>query len=238
MSIVGSIDETSHPGIDSKQRADIVVAVVDDHDLVSSLLVGVLAEAGFTAFAGYHEDEGEMVVDLRQRSADVVLLDYFLGDGTAEHLIGEIKAGGAAVVMLTATEDPVTIAQCVEAGAVGHLSKGVSPDELVDAVERVVTTGELLSEEERFDLSATLRQAQSRTEAELAPFRRLTEREQQVMKAICDGRSAAQMAEAWDVSVATVRSHIRAVLVKLNVGSQLEAAAMARRVGWPERPDS
>ena len=92
----------------------------------------------------------------------------------------------------------------------------------------------MLSEDDRFELNAALRQAESRAAAELAPFTRLTDREQQTLMAICDGRSAAQMAEMWNLSVATVRSHIRAVLVKLEASSQLEAAAMARRVGWPD----
>ena len=66
-----------------------------------------------------------------------------------------------------------------------------------------------------------------------APFASLTDREEQVLLAICDGESAAGIAADWEVSVATVRSHIRAVLAKLGAGSQLEAAAMARWVGWP-----
>ena len=215
-------------------RGDVTVAVVDDHELVSRLLVGVLSSAGFQAYSGYKEDEVSLIADLTENKADIVLLDYYLGEKTAEELIKPIMTSGASVVMLTAADDLVTLAQCIDAGAVGYLSKGVSPEDLVRAIEQVLTGEDLLSGEDRFELDAALRQAQSRIEADLAPFTRLTDREQQTLSAICDGRSAAQMAEAWDVSVATVRSHIRAVLVKLDANSQLEAAAMARRVGWPE----
>lgn len=214
-------------------RGDVTIAVVDDHDLVSQLLVGVLSSAGFQVYAAYSEDPEELAETIGARNTDVVLLDYYLGDLTAEAFIEPLMARGAAVVMLTAADDLLTAAQCVEAGAVGYLSKGVSPDELVRSIEVVVTGGELLSDDDRFELTAVLRQEKSRKEAQLAPFVRLTDRERQTLLAICDGKPAAQMAEEWDVSVATVRSHIRAVLVKLEAGSQLEAAALARRVGWP-----
>ena len=49
---------------------------------------------------------------------------------------------------------------------------------------------------------------------------------------LCDGHSAAQIADESYVAVSTVRSQIRAVLMKLGVGSQLEAVAAARRGGW------
>lgn len=236
MHIVGALAEGDEDGrkVPVVARGEVTIAVVDDHELVSQLLVGVLTSAGFKAYAGYTESVDDIVADLAARETDVVLLDYYLGEQTADDYIGPIMDTGATVVMLTAADDLVTIATCVEAGAVGYLSKGVSPDDLVRSIELVITGGEMLSEDDRFELNAALRQAESRAAADLAPFTRLTDREQQTLMAICDGRSAAQMAEMWDLSVATVRSHIRAVLVKLEASSQLEAAAMARRVGWPD----
>jgi DNA-binding NarL/FixJ family response regulator len=70
------------------------------------------------------------------------------------------------------------------------------------------------------------------TETALAPFRRLTPREEEVLAALVDGEPAVAIAERDTVSEATVRSHIRSVLTKLGVGSQLQAVAQARRAGW------
>lgn len=239
MQIVASMGDeaTDAAQVPFVARGDVTIGVVDDHDLVSQLLVGVLSSAGFRAYAAYSEDPAALADTVVARGTDIVLLDYYLGEQTAEVFIEHLLDREVPVIMLTAADDVVTIAQCVEAGAVGHLSKGVSPDDLVRSVEIVVTGGELLSEDDRFELQAALRQEKSRLEARLAPFTRLTERERQTLLAICQGRSAAQMAADWDVSVATVRSHIRAVLVKLEAGSQLEAAALARRVGWPQALD-
>ncbi len=64
----------------------------------------------------------------------------------------------------------------------------------------------------------------------------LTPREQEVLRDLMDGRSAEAIARASYVSLATVRSQIRAVLQKLAVNSQLAAVAKARQAGW--RPTS
>ncbi|WP_106399937.1 helix-turn-helix transcriptional regulator [Actinocorallia populi] len=66
-------------------------------------------------------------------------------------------------------------------------------------------------------------------EEEARRFARLTRREREVMAALLEGRSAAEIAAAEHLSMPTVRSHLRAVLTKLRVTSQLAAVAMAHR---------
>jgi DNA-binding CsgD family transcriptional regulator len=66
-------------------------------------------------------------------------------------------------------------------------------------------------------------------EDEARRFARLTAREQEVLGALATGAVAGEIAEGAHVSLATVRSQIRAVLSKLGVSSQLAAVAMAHR---------
>ena len=58
----------------------------------------------------------------------------------------------------------------------------------------------------------------------------------EVLAYLMEGVPAEEIAERTFVAVATVRSHIRAVLTKLNVNSQLAAVAAARRAGWEPPP--
>jgi two-component system nitrate/nitrite response regulator NarL len=69
----------------------------------------------------------------------------------------------------------------------------------------------------------------------LAPFEQLTVREHEVLLALTLGHSAEEIAEAHYVSITTVRSHIRSILTKLGVNSQLAAVALAVRAGWTAR---
>ncbi|MCW2547600.1 MAG: response regulator containing a CheY-like receiver domain and an DNA-binding domain [Mycobacterium sp.] len=72
-----------------------------------------------------------------------------------------------------------------------------------------------------------------RAERQLAaPFEELTPRERQVLAAMMQGKSCETIADAWFVSLATVRTQIRAVLTKLEVGSQLAAVSLAFMAGW------
>ena len=77
-----------------------------------------------------------------------------------------------------------------------------------------------------------LRAARRRRREAYAPFDSLTAREAAVLADIMLGRPADVIASAHYVSLATVRSQIRAILRKLGVNTQLAAVAMAHRCGW------
>ena len=84
-------------------------------------------------------------------------------------------------------------------------------------------------------LLAVVRSQREESERRLAPFRSLTSREQAVLAALMDGKMAEVIAKEHNVSVATIRTQIRAVLQKLGVKSQLAAVALAIRAEWHAR---
>ena len=165
---------------------------------------------------------------------DVILLDLDVGGplGTSLSLIGPLHDRGAHVVMLTGITDRVQLAECVEAGAIGVISKSEPFERLIEAVREAVELGSLLSPNQRHALMAELRQQRADERRRMAAFERLSPREAQVLGALMDGRSAEQIAATWVVSIATVRSQIRSMLTKLGVNSQLSAVALARKSGW------
>ena len=67
---------------------------------------------------------------------------------------------------------------------------------------------------------------------EKEPFARLTDRERDTLQALARGRTVHEIANSWVLSEATVRTHVRSVLAKLNVPSQLAAVSLALRSGW------
>ena len=78
------------------------------------------------------------------------------------------------------------------------------------------------------DLAAHRRAAERRR----APFEALSGRERDVLRLIGEGHQAAAIAQMSYVSLATVRTQIRSILLKLDVTSQVAAAALARQNGW------
>lgn len=116
------------------------------------------------------------------------------------------------------------MAVAVDRGIVTHVLDADQPvANLVRALDRMLR--EAVAAVPRGELSERLR-ARDR-EARL--FAALTGREQGVLAELLAGRSAAEIAARERVSLATVRSHIRAVLTKLGVSSQLAATALAHR---------
>ncbi len=214
--------------------ADVAhVAIVEDHGLLAQSLAYALAGRGISALVVKDLRPAAVIETLRGCNLDLVLLDFDLGDaGVGLDLIAPIGALGFRVVMLTGETDPVTLARCVEAGAVGIISKSDPFERLIEHVTDVLDGRRILSVATREQLLSGLRNHRAHEVERTAPFERLTVRESEVLQDLIDGKNAETIATDSFVSVATVRSHIKALLAKLGVNSQLAAVAMARRSAW------
>lgn len=211
------------------------VLVVEDQQLLGQLMVQQLRKEDIAADLAPLDSLDHILTIAQQTAYTVVLLDLDLGDdlGDSIPLIAPLRDTGARVAMLTGITDRSRHAECVEAGAVGVILKNRRFDELMADLREVVARGSLLQPGERDALLAQLREQRHDREQDLAPFQRLTRREQQVLTALMEGLSAQAIAQSWVVSYETVRTQIRSVLAKLGVHSQLEAVATAQQAGWP-----
>jgi DNA-binding NarL/FixJ family response regulator len=211
------------------------VLIVDDHELLAQSLAWALRAESFDVAVVPPASREVILEAAAVHRPEVVLLDLELGErvGSALPLIAPLRQRGTLVVMLTGVTSRVRLAECLEAGAAGLLPKSAAFESLVDGVREVVELGTLVTPHRRADLLAELRAQRIERTRRLEPFQRLTKREQDVLRALIEGRSAETIATLSYVSLATVRSQIRSVLQKLSVNSQLAAVALARREGWP-----
>jgi len=203
---------------------------------MSMSLVEVLRAEHIGAAALFAGTVEALLAQLATALPDVVLLDLDLGPlGDGLELVAPIAQMGAEVVILTGSRDAIRHAACLEAGAAGIVSKDVDLDELLDAVGKAARGEPLVTAERRASALSTLRRWRAHRDRQLALFRSLTPREVEILASMRLGMSVAVMAEEFDVAPTTIRSHIRSVLVKLGVTSQLEAVAFAREAGWNPR---
>jgi DNA-binding NarL/FixJ family response regulator len=214
--------------------------IVDDHELLAGTLELALRQYGLEVHVADESLPAAGIVGLARGLAPVlVLLDLELGPrlGSGLDLVAPLVDAGARVVMVTGITDRVRLAACVEAGATGVVSKATGFSVLVDTVRRVARGSPLLSDDERRSLLDELHRHRRADRERLAPFRTLSPREQEVLVHLMAGESAETIADRTYVSLATVRSHIRSILLKLGVNSQLAAVALVRDTGWspPER---
>lgn len=211
----------------------VQVAVVDDHALVGKLVVGMLQRAGFTAAIAFRPSLEETWAAVESLSPELIILDFDLGPGQSSLELLDRAAGyEIPVAGLTASDDRIEHARFLEAGGAAVISKSCGPADLVAVVELAIAGKALMAPSDRHALLTRLRKRRAWEQRQVALFAQLTPREADTLVLIAQGSGAADIADQWQIALPTVRTHIRSILTKLGVTSQLAAAALARDTGW------
>lgn len=210
------------------------VLLVDDHALLADAVAAALRAEGLEACRADLGSREDLIARVEADPPDLVLLDLELGGaiGDGATLVRPFVRAGARVLVVSASRRRAQVGSAIEQGAVGHLTKAEPLHELVETVTAAARGEDVMPADRRQALLQDLWSARERESAAQEPFDRLTAREQQVLRELGNGKVVGAIAEEWFVSEATVRSQVRGVLTKLGVGSQLEAVALAVRVGW------
>lgn len=217
--------------IDLTGRCDVLI--VEDQALVGQFLHRALTLAGHCAELVTGPTADAIVEHCCRRRPAVVILDLDLGPvGRSVPLIPALVDTGARVLMLTGTIDPAALGECLAAGASDVLTKDAPFDEVLEHLRRVAEGTDALGVSRRHALVEEWRTKEAMDARRIAPFEALSRSEQAVLAALVDGCSLEAIAAARFVSLATVRSQVRAILTKLGVNSQLAAVAAARRADW------
>ena len=115
------------------------VAIVEDHGLLAQSLAFALTNLGAEVVVVEDLRPSSVLATLEAADLHLVLLDFDLGDaGLGLHLVRPITDLGLRVVMLTGETDPIALAACVEAGAIGIISKSEPFERLIEQVTDVV----------------------------------------------------------------------------------------------------
>lgn len=213
------------------EKADRVV-VIDDHALLAESIAMTLRQSGLDARSVSH-DVPDLVGTVLELHPDLVLLDLFLSESPEPSMaaIVSFHRDGIGVLVVTATPNAVLHARCLESGAIGVVEKSAPIERLIEAVHRGLRGQPVMPAAKLIELRKSLDDAR-RQLARPSPVDALTSKEREVLQAMMRGLSAGRMARDQQVSVVTIRTHIRNVLLKLDVHSQLEAVSMAGREGW------
>lgn len=209
--------------------------LVDDHRLLVETLQVSLTQVGFAVSVAPCGSYDEILAEAAAVRPSLVVLDLDLqGTGYGYDLIAPLRALGAQVLVLTGTVDRIELARCLEAGALGIASKANGFGSVLDQISRAAEGEQVTPITERTQLLADLAAHRRAEDKRKAPFEALSSRERDVLRQIVEGKQAAAIAKDSYVSLATVRTQIRSILLKLDVTSQVAAVALARQGGWFE----
>lgn len=200
----------------------IKVSVVEDNDRFRAGLTTMLE--GYPEFRclGAYRTAEEALVKIPETRPDVVLMDIELPKRNGIQCVRELsrRMPGLPIMMLTAYDDPEKIFESLRAGACGYLLKRTPPAEVLEAIQELHRGGSPMSTQIARRVVASLHQLAPRTATA-----GLTDREEQILSRLAKGYSNKEIASLLDVSLETVRTHLRHIYEKLHVHSRTEALA-------------
>lgn len=199
----------------------IKVMVVDDHPLMRVGVASIVnARSDMTVVAQTGSGEEAVTLFLKHKP-DVTLMDLRLPGMSGVDAIRAIRSShaGARFVVLTTYEGDADIHRALEAGAQGYVIKGMPYQTLVEALQRVHKGGRFLPP------------PVARALASRMPDSDLSAREQEVLRLLASGKSNKDIAFLLGITEATVKCHVSAILVRLDVSDRTEAVVTALQRG-------
>jgi DNA-binding NarL/FixJ family response regulator len=204
------------------------IALVEDHRIFRAGLLAELSDR--FDVVGEAGDVARAISMLKATSPDVALLDVHLPSGSGREVLDACLSGGLPTKFLAlsvsdAAEDVINI---VRGGARGYVTKGISGQELAEAIERVASGDAVFSPRlAGFVLDAFARG----TPTEPSELDALSAREREVMRFIARGYTYREVARELSLSPKTIETHVSSVLRKLQVSNRHELTSWARSHG-------
>ncbi|MFE4547189.1 response regulator [Streptomyces sp. NPDC056785] len=214
------------------------VVVADDQTVVREgivMLLGLLPGIEVVGSAGDGEEAVALVAEL---APDVVLMDLRMPrcDGVEATRRIRTEHPGTQVVVLTTYADDESLFPALRAGARGYLTKDAGGDEIVRAVESVLSGNAGLSPSVQRRLLERLSQPEPPSAAPVEPPDGLTARETEVLLLIADGLTNQEIARKLHVSTATVKTHINNLFAKTGLKDRAQAVRYAYGKGLVRPP--
>jgi DNA-binding NarL/FixJ family response regulator len=207
------------------------ILIVDDHALVRRGMSYVVKEGFPDADVSEAESAAAALVVLRAEKVDLALVDVRMPDLDGLELLRTVKAEwpDIPVIMLSTYENAPYVKRALADGASGYLLKDATPEDLSQAINVALSgSGNVLSPrviQNLFDDAEAGSQGGRRSEFSL------TQRENDILGLLAEGRSNREIAQALYLSEKTVKAHLAAIFRKLGVTNRTQAAMAAVSMG-------
>lgn len=225
----------------STRRFSMKILIVDDHPLIREGLANVLRELDKDLTVVEAETAEEAVVALqREQDVSLLLLDLVLPGSDGLSLLHHVRSGWPEVpiVVLSASDNPQTVREAIDSGAMGFITKR-SPTAVLVGALRLVLAGAVYIPPQALAAdetpaspahSAPLTALGPKVSPSIADLG-LTERQAEVLAHLVQGKPNKVICRELGLAEGTVKTHITAILRTLNVSSRTQAVFALSRLG-------
>jgi len=209
--------------------------IADDHPLFRGALreaVQGLQQHRDISEAGAFDELSALLS--RDPDVDLILLDLSMPGvrGFSGLIYLRAEYPGIPIVVVSANDDPAVIRRCMDFGASGFIPKTLGNEAMREAISRVLAGGIWTPPDVSLQPSAD-----AETAAMVAKLGSLTPQQLRVLMMLSEGMLNKQIAYELNVSEATVKAHVSAILLKLGVDSRTQAVIAASKIEmgqWPQ----
>jgi DNA-binding NarL/FixJ family response regulator len=212
----------------------IKILLSDDHNLFREGLAGILNSQPDMQVVGQANDGLEAILMAEELKPDLILMDIQMPGCDGLEATRKIKKDSSeiVVIMLTVRDEDEKLFEAIKCGAQGYLLKSIRSREMLNMVRNAMKGEAAISPRlagrmlEEFRRMSNILPAHSDDD-----IVDLTLREQEVLSLAASGAADKEIASSLNISLATVKTHMRNILAKLQVNSRREAAREAKRRG-------
>lgn len=202
------------------------VLLVDDHAVVRRGMQQIIAEEADQWITGEAPNAAEALLKLQSERWDAAVLDLTMPDKNGLDLLLEIKQQypGLPCLLLSMHPEDQFALRALKLGASGYLTKESAPQELLNALKKIVRGGRYISQSLAEKLAFP--EENNRPQPEL-----LSEREYQVLKMLASGKTSTEIANLLALSVKTISTYRARILMKMKMRNNAELTYYAVQNG-------
>ena len=209
-------------------KGTVSIIIADDHPVVRAGLRQILAESGEIRQIAEASDGQDLLEKLKKTRYDIILLDITMPGRNELEILKELRIlyPSTPVLVLSVHPEEQYALRVIRSGAAGYLTKETAPENLLEAIRRILGGKKYITPEIAEILAASLD-----GKGDLAPHLRLSDREFETLRMIAQGKSLTEIAGEMFLNVKTISTYRRRILDKMNMKSTAELVNYAVKNG-------
>jgi len=210
----------------------INVAIVDDHPMVLAGLQQLLDSFGYINVCDTYDCGGDLLIGLKKRQPDVLILDIQLPDQNGDELTQVIAKDypHIHILAISSADAPMLIKNMLKAGCLGYLLKNADRETLIEAIETVNKGKQYVGPQLKEILFQDMIDTRKITNAK--PL--LTRREKEILQLIAKELTSHDIADKLFLSLRTIENHRKSLLRKFDVKNMVGLVKKSIELGMLE----